>query len=273
MPPLFIEDRVAGDPTAQGDRVPADRQRPRVDLSVPRILGGALAAASAAIASSWLGLAGTVLGAAVVSVVATVGTAVYAHSLERSRLVLREMPVRAARSRLVSTEAGQSKHPMPDLPTQQTGSPTARTRALAEPVMAAPAARRIRWGAVAVTAVVTLVVGLGLLTAFEFAVGRSAGSLTGSGGGGTTVGRLLGVQHASDSGQQPPSGHRPSNAPTHTAPTEPATTVPTTPTPTQPTEPTQPTQPTTPTEPTQPTSPTAPTEPPTGGSGGAHSAD
>src|SRR5262249_27727682 len=51
--------------------------RSRLELSAPQVLGGALAAASAAVASSWLGVAGTVLGAVVVSLVASVGTALY----------------------------------------------------------------------------------------------------------------------------------------------------------------------------------------------------
>lgn len=261
----FVEDQARTETAVVREPLSTHHQRPRLDLSVPRILGGAAAAASAAIASSWLGLAGTVLGAAVVSVVATVGTAVYAHSLERSRLVLREVPVRAARARSVATNVRQDKHPMPDLPVQRSGPTTGQIRAVAEPVMSTPPARRIRWAAVAVSAVVTLVVGLGLLTAFELAVGKSAESLTGSGGGGTTVGRLLGVQHSSDSGQQSPPSHQPSNAPTQTTPTGPATTAPTTPTPTEPTQPTE----TSPTQTTPPTSPPPPTTPPTGGDTGA----
>ena len=73
---------------------------PRLELSLPKIVAGALAAASAAVASSWLGVAGTVFGAVVVSVVATVGTALYTHSLERSRYAIQEtIPVLATRSR------------------------------------------------------------------------------------------------------------------------------------------------------------------------------
>ena len=73
---------------------------PRLELSLPKIVAGALAAASAAVASSWLGVAGTVFGAVVVSVVATVGTALYSHSLERSQYAIKEtIPVLATRIR------------------------------------------------------------------------------------------------------------------------------------------------------------------------------
>ncbi len=72
-------------------------------ISVPRIIAGALAAASGAFASSWLGLAGTVTGAIFVSIIVSVGTAVYTPPVERSRdviqrgsrIVLETLPVPA----------------------------------------------------------------------------------------------------------------------------------------------------------------------------------
>lgn len=56
----------------------------RFDLSVPQIVGGALATMTAAVAASYLGVAGTVIGAAVMSVGSTVGGAVYTHYLKRT---------------------------------------------------------------------------------------------------------------------------------------------------------------------------------------------
>ena len=143
-----------------------------IELSAPQILGGALAAASAAVASSWLGVAGTVLGAVVVSVVATVGTALYTHSLERSSKVLRQtLPIERA-----------------------TGRPLHRPRPRGATAAGAPPSRsRPRWPALAVSAAATCVLGLALLTSFEALVGKPASTLTGSsGGGGTTVSRLVG---------------------------------------------------------------------------------
>ena len=76
--------------------------RPTIQLSGPQILAGALAAASAAVVSSWMGVAGTVLGAVVVSLVASIGAALYTPSLERSTQKLREtlpvIPVKPVRS-------------------------------------------------------------------------------------------------------------------------------------------------------------------------------
>ncbi|GAB2454460.1 hypothetical protein GCM10027187_23340 [Streptosporangium sandarakinum] len=56
----------------------------RFDLSLPQIIGGALATMTAAVAASYLGVAGTVIGAAVMSVGSTVGGAVYTHYLKRT---------------------------------------------------------------------------------------------------------------------------------------------------------------------------------------------
>ncbi|MFF5206968.1 hypothetical protein [Streptosporangium sp. NPDC000396] len=56
----------------------------RFDLNLPQIVGGALATMTAAVAASYLGVAGTVIGAAVMSVGSTVGGAVYTHYLRRT---------------------------------------------------------------------------------------------------------------------------------------------------------------------------------------------
>src|SRR5664279_665139 len=61
------------------------RPRPRVELSLSQTIGGSLAAATAAVLGSRLGLVGTISGAAVASVVSTVAAAVYTTSLRHTR--------------------------------------------------------------------------------------------------------------------------------------------------------------------------------------------
>lgn len=56
----------------------------KFELSVPQIAGSALAAVTAAVAASYLGVGGTVIGAALMSVASTVATAVYTHYLKRT---------------------------------------------------------------------------------------------------------------------------------------------------------------------------------------------
>lgn len=67
-------------------------------LTFPQIAAGALAAATASILGSFLGVLGTIGGAAAASIVSTVGAALYQRSLERTRDKVKE--------RLVVTPAG-----------------------------------------------------------------------------------------------------------------------------------------------------------------------
>jgi hypothetical protein len=127
--------------------------------------------------------------------------------------------------------------------------------------------RAISWKAVAVSSVLTLVVGLGMLTAVEALTGGAVGPS----GGGTTLSRIVkgDGSHAGDTNQDKPSPGQTSDDPDSPAPTTDEPTdggatddEPTTPEPTEP-EPTEPE----PTEPTQ-TEPTG-----AAGTGGAGSGD
>lgn len=57
----------------------------RLNLSVTQVVASGLAALTATVVMSFLGVAGTVIGAVVGSVCSVVGTAVYGHSLRRTR--------------------------------------------------------------------------------------------------------------------------------------------------------------------------------------------
>ena len=168
--------------TEVSDDGSAPPREARLELSIPQLLAGGLAAASAAVVASWLGVAGTVTGAVVASIVAATSTALYKHSLERSSQVIREtlpvlpvLPERYRNAHLNNTSAETTKIEPPRRPRPRTGSsPTA--------------ARRIHWGAVAISAVLTLIVGFGMLTVVEGFLGKPVEG----GGGRTTVGRILG---------------------------------------------------------------------------------
>src|SRR4051794_18640997 len=83
-------ERPGAEPSRTAPTAPVP-QRPRIELSIPKIAAGALAAASAAVAASWLGVAGTVVGAVIASVVVSVTSALYSHPLERGSQVIREV--------------------------------------------------------------------------------------------------------------------------------------------------------------------------------------
>jgi hypothetical protein len=217
-------------------------ERPRLNLSLPQILAGALAAASAAVAASWLGVAGTVVGAVVASVVVSVTSALYSRPLERGSQVIREVIPAAPNSRYrTSSRTGDSETMVLDRrEPQRTAAPTTPR-----------ARRRVRWPAVALSSIVMLVVGFGVLTAVEALIGEPVSAIGGNGGG-TTLSHI--VDHSgSDSGgsdSKPANGGQTSDstqAPTTGATDGPTTAAPTTeeptegqPTPTEATEPTQP---------------------------------
>ena len=78
------------DETRDHDRAdPEPERRHRLDLSVTKVAAGACASALAAAVGSKLGVAGTIAGAAVASVVATSASAVIGHSLERGKTAAR----------------------------------------------------------------------------------------------------------------------------------------------------------------------------------------
>ena len=61
------------------ERDPQQNRKPRLNLTTSQVAASALAACCASIVASYLGVAGTVIGAAVGSIVATTGAAVWAH--------------------------------------------------------------------------------------------------------------------------------------------------------------------------------------------------
>ncbi|WP_030735096.1 hypothetical protein [Streptomyces sp. NRRL S-31] len=74
-----------------------DTGRKRIDLSVPQVAGSALAAVVAAKLASYFGVYGTILGAGVVSIVATCGGTLFQHFFRRTGEQLREKTVVAPR--------------------------------------------------------------------------------------------------------------------------------------------------------------------------------
>jgi hypothetical protein len=172
-----------------------DEKTRAFNLTLTQISAGAFAATTAAILGSTLGVAGTVVGAALGSVTTTIASAVYQHSLERSR-----ERVLAARRRAFGGAAApgrpaqeRAEHPGLEQPTldrliveQATGE---------QPVVAPPAFPRPgrdgerhsrRRLAVAGGTLAAFALSLLAITGLEALQG---GQL--SGGGGTTVGSVL----------------------------------------------------------------------------------
>ncbi|MEW1719185.1 hypothetical protein [Streptomyces sp. NPDC093109] len=155
----------------------------KLELSVPQVAGSALAAVAAAVLASRLGVYGTIIGAGVVSVVATCGGSVFSHLFRRTGeqlKVVTEQAVRpGGRQVPVPPERPGAAAPAPgDLPGDAFGPATthrARARGPRRPVIAA--------------GVVFLVAMLGI-TGFELISGQNL-----DGGTGTTVGYAVSGGH------------------------------------------------------------------------------
>lgn len=166
---------------ARADDVSDETSTHRVSLglSVPQVIGGALAAATSAVALSFLGVAGTLIGAVVGSLVATIGAAVYSHSLGVAAAQLRVVRVAGGPE---ATSAGDSLEGAPRHDADQAD--------LAPPVGVTtppPERRRVRMVAGVAIGVVLALAGI---TAVELIIGHPVSGSTSSG---TTVGQAVGV--------------------------------------------------------------------------------
>ncbi|MET8409844.1 hypothetical protein ABZV34_17390 [Streptomyces sp. NPDC005195] len=77
----------------------AEAGRKRLDLSLPQVAGGAVAAVVAAKLASYFGVYGTILGAGLVSVVATCGGTVFQHFFRRTGEQIRDVGVQVKPAR------------------------------------------------------------------------------------------------------------------------------------------------------------------------------
>jgi hypothetical protein len=190
-------------------------------LHVSKLLAGALAAVSGAVVASFFGVEGTLIGAALVSLLVAPAEAVYTHSLASAHKVARRSLVRRVGEQAGPSEEGASE---------------------ADP-------QPIRWQRVAVAAVLAFGIAVVAITGVEAVANQPLASLFGTQprpGGSTSLGvvvagadrsappatRAPGTPSTSPSGPAPTTT-APVGVPTTTAPasTVPSTTAPTTTTP------------------------------------------
>jgi hypothetical protein len=222
----------------QPQPAPPRARRGRLGLSATQLIASALAAITATIAASYLGVSGTVVGAAVASVLTAIGNAVYGHSLRSTGNRVREVVPAAARF---------GPRAVPTAPVLPAAGPRVRPdlRPTDEPVHPW---RRYAFGAAAVFVAV-----LAVVTSVEVVAGRPVSDLLrGDSGSGTTLFGGTSPARATKSGSTDPAG-----VPTVTQTVTPSVVV-TTPTVTKTAAPT--------TETTTPTGdPSAPSTPGTSG--------
>ncbi|MFG3155026.1 hypothetical protein ACGF7W_23585 [Streptomyces sp. NPDC048219] len=159
----------------------------RIDLSVPQVAGSALAAVVAAKLASSFGVYGTILGAGLISVIATCGGSVFQHFFRRTGEQLR---TRRAAEAGVAAGAGPSGGPTAPAPGEFTEGTVYRARVTS-------------WKRPLVAAALVFGVTMGGITAYEVVSGHNL-----SGGGSTTVGSAFSGhgKSAPDPGESGPSG-------------------------------------------------------------------
>ncbi|MGW6937663.1 hypothetical protein ACWGF3_01380 [Streptomyces xanthophaeus] len=170
--------------TQDGER--AEPEAKKLDLSAAQVAGSSLATVAAALLASQLGVYGTILGAGVVSVVATAGGPVIQHFFRRTGDQLRG----AARPRARQVPAAE-----PGPPAEEFGEATVH-------------GTRVRgWKRTAAAAGAAFVISLGALGTYEAVAGTSVSS-----GGGTIFSggtRTVHQDRPAPSGEQPDGGTGP----------------------------------------------------------------
>jgi hypothetical protein len=226
----------------------------KVSFSLPQLIGGALAAATAAAVGSTLGVAGTILGAAVASVVGGVGGTLYSAGIDRTHRKVASVitrtgtvplePADGVDLTLVDVTAGAP-------PVAGSASGSASGSAGGD----GPSGRKRRiWKVAAITAAAIFAVSLVVITAVELGLGRAFG-----GGEGTTVSQVVRPQAKPSKSPKPTPRPTPSETVTSAAP-EPSPSESVTPAPSESTEPSL--APTPAVEPTVTVTPAANTEAP-----------
>jgi hypothetical protein len=169
-------------------------------LRVPKLLAGALAAVSGAVVASFFGIEGTLIGAALVSLLVAPAEALYTHSLASAHRVARRSLVRRVGEQAGASQEGTSQaHPQP-----------------------------IRWQRVAVAAVAAFGLAVGAITGVEAVANQPLASLVGSRPrpeGSTSVGAVVGGADRS----APPATRAPATSTTSTSSSVPAPTTTTAP--------------------------------------------
>ncbi|MFF2652735.1 hypothetical protein [Streptomyces sp. NPDC058045] len=120
------DSREDGRPRAD-EAAPAEepRRRKRIDLNVPQVAGSAVAAVVAAKLAANLGVYGTILGAGVVSIVATCGGSLFQHFFRRTGEQIRDAAV-SAKPRSRQVPVTRNGRPVPATFRPETGPPPAR---------------------------------------------------------------------------------------------------------------------------------------------------
>ncbi|MFI6157409.1 hypothetical protein ACIBCA_32545 [Kitasatospora sp. NPDC051170] len=164
-------------PVEEGEK----KERRRIDLSVAQVAASALATVAGALLASELGVYGTIMGAAVVSIGATTGGALFQHLFKRTGEQLREA---------VDRGPNQTANTLRQVPT---GRPDSEERPAVSSQWNEPrvvrARRRWTWKSYAAVSGLVFVLAMTPIVAYEVATGQPvSATVRGESGSGTSFG-------------------------------------------------------------------------------------
>ena len=194
-----------------------DNERPKIEINWVQSTAGALAAVSSAVLLSTFGVAGTLIGAALGSLVITLGGAVYSYSIRATRhrvaatqaVAVARIGLAQARVREASADVAAGDDPAAEEELVEAGEDLDHAQAVLEDVASDDEDEKLGWRTVlaglpwkriaVVTSAIFVVAVLAILT-FELITGRAVSTYTGGtdddrrtsipglGGGGTSEG-------------------------------------------------------------------------------------
>jgi hypothetical protein len=171
-----LKNRKTGSGNQVGDK---QSKAKALDLSVPQILGGALAAMTAAALGSQLSVAGTLVGAALASIIAAVAGSLYTASIRRTRDKVKTV--------FWTAQPNEVDEPtVIDIVADKEGHIAGQRSHLVEPESSRepspPRRPKLKWKSVVVAALAIFGIAAVALTTFELVTGHAL-----SGGEGTTI--------------------------------------------------------------------------------------
>ena len=168
-----------------------------VQLSPAQVTAGALASVSAAVVASFFGLAGTLIGAALASVISTVSAVLYQESLERTNAKLRRVREQDTTTQVLG-DGTREMSVVPAVPV---------TRELPErldPRQTESPRSRPRWVKLAVYATGIFVIAMGVITGIELIGQKPVSALVGNTetSRSTTLGAITNTSPSTEEQQQ-----------------------------------------------------------------------
>jgi hypothetical protein len=183
-----------------------------------QVLAGALAAVTAALLGSTMGVAGTVVGAGLASVISTVGGALYLRSFQRTREGVRTVHAKVVGRSGGTTVLVSDKEPE-EGETPEELSPGDEVEVTPDDQPPAER-RRLKWPVLVVTTLAAFALGMAAVTGVEWLRGESL-----SGSGDTTFGSIVSPRQHTTTGEDPADPTTPTTTPTTTTTTPDPTTT------------------------------------------------